>query len=297
MSNAVSKYRLPLALATGFLILALLGSAIAVAFARGVTARGATQFPVFHSDVLQTYSYITDPHHSSNWGGNEATGALHAYRRAQVDFRIPRLSDPPSTKGDTVLLWAGLGGDFRHGGTQLVQGGIVSQINDSGKQANFAFYEYMGTLSITAQSIPFSKGLNAGDVIDVIVESDYLSSGTTTISIKDEKTGEVEGPSANAEADIPISDGATGECIAERTLPYSLAEYNPNVTPTPPTLDTVFLNDCVVSNNQGTMHPVGPNNGWPNDWYHIVGRTGDLVEGLGAVDSHGSTPMYWKARY
>jgi hypothetical protein len=295
MSNPFRTYRLPLALATGFLVLALQVSGVSSVFARSVT-----HSPVVPNDIVQLATLPNSTSHdSSNWGGNEVTGARGTFRAASVEFRIPTISDPPSTKGDLVAFWAGVGGDPSFSGSsyELVQAGIASYIDSSGGQYNYAWYEYVGTNgTVSPQHIHFNQGLNAGDKIAVTVESNYLNSGNTQIFITDERSGETESPSASAEAAIPFSDSATGECIGERSIPTPLAEYNPS--PSSATPHTVFLNDCVIYNNSGTSHPVGPGNGWANtNWYHIVGKTGDLVEGIGAVDSSGSFPLNWKARF
>ncbi|MGO8948208.1 MAG: G1 family glutamic endopeptidase [Ktedonobacterales bacterium] len=304
MSIPLRAHRVPLALTTGFLVLAVLIAGIFSASARGVAARGVSpSTPALDNDLAQVVPGDTNPHDLYNWGGNEVYGPTQTYGVVSVEFRIPTLTDPPSTKGDTVALWAGLGGDPNHaagGAAQLVQAGIISYIDSSGTQYNYAFYEYVGPSSqpqdtIKPAHIHFNNGLNAGDKIDVTVVSNYEGVRKTQISITDERgTGETEHPTATELAVIPMTDGATGECIAERMSPTPLAEYNPAGSPP----DQEWLNDCVVTNNNATTHPVGPGNGWANtDWYRIIGKTGDLVEGIGACDSNGSTPLNWVSRY
>lgn len=173
MNTLLRKYRLPLALATGFLVLAMQVSGVSSAFARGSAARGAT-----HSTSAGDIDQLANPadvtsHDSYFWGGNEATGSRGTYRKAQVEFRIPTITDPTSSKGDLVALWAGVGGETRIGGsnTELVQAGITSYIDSSGGQYNYAFYEHVGPEGTVApQHIHFSQGLNAGDKIDVTVD-------------------------------------------------------------------------------------------------------------------------------
>jgi Peptidase A4 family len=286
MNTFFRIYRLPVALVTGFLVVALLVA--------GAAARDATHAPVGSADILQSNAGSSNPHNTGNWAGNAVTGPRGTYKAVSVEFRIPRIA---FTNPNQVAFWAGLGGDaidYPNDSLELVQAGIFSYIDSSGGQYNFAFFAYYDQNdSGKTVRVHFDSGLHAGDKINVSVESNLNNDGKTYITISNLSTGESKTPDTSG---VPFSDSHTGECIAERPglvgsqLPLAVLNPPPSATPY-----TVWFNDCVVTNARGTeSHPVGPGNGWANtNWWHIVNNSGALLLGIGAVDSSGSFPVIW----
>ncbi len=261
MNTLLKKYRLLLALTTGFLVLAL-------------QCAGAT------SASAATFCDAPPDHASCYVAGIEAVpDGAGPYREASVEFKVPTVYGPPS---DTVLFQAELGGDPKYVAGQNwlgVVGGIQSGRVDgplgSQPQVNKPVYEVFGSVVGTQgwRDIAFSGTILAGDVIDVHVRSDFNNSGRSVIDITDTRTNEtVEQIVAGT-----VSDGKTGGCFAERA---GNADVNQN--PIPQWRNPVTLSKCSISAQQNgttTTHNVG---NWNQTWIHLVNSSNQILVRVGA---------------
>lgn len=286
VNTLLKKYRLLLALTTGFLVLALQCSSASSAFARSIAPGG-----VAHPNVALSTPACDDlaKHDSCSWGGNFATGARGTYTEVSVEFKIPTISGPPDA---SVAFWAGLGG-LPGTSSELVQAGVASCIgattanncSQTAGQHNSTFWSYTDANNKTTSGpFGFTQGLNPGDTIFVFVQSNYRGSGDDYFYMQNERTGEIRDHTLSGDS----SDGASGECIGERPEAVQGGTQPPLAG-----FGTEEITDCQVSSNTIT-HAVGSGNGWPSDWSHIVNTSLVLLEGVGATDSSGSFSLNWK---
>lgn len=138
----------------------------------------------------------------TNWCGaaNQSPNG-GTWNRISGSWTVPEItlrqgqsaSDQPS-----LVQWIGIDGDGCDKGG-LIQGGSGSQIDSTGKQVNYAWFEF-----VPAPLQTFSMTVNAGDQMSGLVTSDGEYSGNVTI------TNETTGQSMN----YYFSKGGAGLCGA-----------------------------------------------------------------------------------
>lgn len=275
MNTLLKKYRLLLALTTGFLVLALQGA--------GASSASAATF------------CDAPPDHASCYvAGNEAVpDGAGPYREATVEFKVPTVYGPPT---DTVLFQAELGGDPKYVSGQNwlgvvggIQSGRVSGSLGSQPQVNVPVYEVFGSVVGTQgwRDIAFSGTISAGDVIDVDVRSNLNSSGRSVIDITDTTTNKT----AEQIVDGTVSDGKTGGCFAERA-----GNADATQSPIPQWTKPVTLSKCSISAQQNgtiTTHNVG---NWAHTWNHLVNSSNQILVSVGAFitgSNNADFPLTW----
>ncbi len=198
----------------------------------------AGYLPFTHASVPATGGASTD-----SWAGNEADAAPGTYTTVSMQFTVPTITGSP---GDTVSVWAGLGGGPSvPSSATLVQAGVDLYVDSTGQQTNIAWWDVPSAYP-SEQTISQPGAINAGDTIDVTVASNWLGSNADSFSITDEATGQTYAP--HSLTNSAVSDGATAECIVARPGAAGLAEFN---SPS----NTLNINNCLVytdANNSAT---------------------------------------------
>ena len=283
MNTLLKKYRLLLALTTGFLVLALQCSGAASVFARGVAAGGVTHATT--SVITTDPAICSQTHNNCYWADNEATGTRGTYREATVEFTVPQVLGV-----GTVFFGAGLGGEPGYGGPNFegVVAGIQSTPNpdDPLAQPNVPSFQVWpnGASNNNPHPLPsFPVHINVHDKIKVDVRSNLNGVGYDKIIITDVTQNNASNtpyiiPDVSG-GNAPVSDGATGECFAERFGALGVQEpiaewYGLHET----------LSNCSITNNAGTTHNVG---NWPTtDWNHLINTSGTILVRVGALTNN-----------
>lgn len=177
------------------------------------------------------------------WAGNLALSAGRGkYRTARMFVSVPNvnLSDPNAE----VAFWAGVGGDaWITGNPVLVQSAIVVSVV-SGQR--YVETDIEVAPNVYPYNLPLCKGLSVNDSIYLYAESNLNNSGYDYFYIKDEADGcsnscyvgtnnnNPPGPHCPFKGGPSFNtDGASGECIAERVggteygMGEPVIEFNP----------------------------------------------------------------------